>query len=287
MTGASIVVLTHNRAVILKKSIPAMLKLDYPGEYEVIIVNDGSKDNTKEALSKFKNSSKIRIINQERQGTCKSRNNGMRAAKYPIVVTMDDDCLPAKDWLTRLVKGFDNPNVAMVSSYAEFGGTSTAWKKNALEEVGFYDEDYFYYREDTDLVFRLLDAGYTTKIVRADYIHDHKLEKPKTLAAFIKHVIERAGYHKNDVLLYKKHHVRAKKFLKVRLGFLVNPMDDFNRATGRWQGNLNLSSPRGITFLENKSAMHMLAIILGGMAYVALVKAVRLLASFRFKKLLI
>jgi len=287
MMRASIVVLTHNRAGMLDKSIPALLSLDYPGNYEIIIVNDGSTDNTEGVLEKYKSNPKIRIINQERQGPCKARNNGMRAARYPIIVTMDDDCIPAKDWLTRLVKGFDNPKVAMVSSYAEFGGTSTAWRKKSLEEVGYYDEDYFYYREDTDLVFRLLDAGYRAKMVKADFIHEHKPEKPRTPAAFIRHVLERAEYHKNDVLLYKKHPVRAKGFLKIRFGFLVDPMEDFNRATGRWQGRFELSSPRGITFLENSSPLHTLAIILGGMACAALVKTVRLFASFRFKKLLV
>jgi len=286
MEQASIVVLTHNRAGILAETLDAMLRQDFPARYEIIVVNDGSTDATKDVLQKYHK--KMKVINQGRQGPCKARNNGIRAARFPMVVIMDDDCVPERDWLKKLVKGFDKPEVGMVSSFSLHGGTSTAFRKKVLDTIGAYDEDYFYYREDTDLVFRLLDAGYTTKLVRANFFHNHKIENPKSVAGMLKHLQERLLYHQNDVLLYKKHPLRAKKFLKVRWGFFIDPLEDFNRATGRWrQGALALSSPRGISVIENKTPLHTVAIIAAGLCYAVLVKCIRLSASLRFKKLLL
>jgi len=292
---ASIVVLTHNRAKVLDKTLKGMLRLDYPNEYEVIVVNDGSTDNTKDVLNSYQGNKKIVAINEERFGPCKARNNGIKAARFPIVVIMDDDCIPSKDWLINLARGFDSPKTGMVSSYSLFGGTSTAFRASVLDKVNSYDEEYFYYREDTDLVFKILDAGYKGKLVDAEFKHDHKLEKP-SLGKLINHALERASYHKNDVLLYKKHSERARKFLNVKFGFIVDPLEDFNRATGRWADigrnegrtkNISLSSPRGLTYLENKTPIHTISIVLAGLLYVLLVKLVRLYGSVKFKKLLI
>jgi cellulose synthase/poly-beta-1,6-N-acetylglucosamine synthase-like glycosyltransferase len=289
---ASIVVMTHDRANVLERTLNAMLKLDYPTDYEIIVVNDGSTDNTKETLEKFKG--KIRVVNEKRLGPCKARNNGIKLAKYPIVVIMDDDCIPHKNWLKDLVKGFTSDDVGMVSAFSIYGGTSTAFRKEILDKVGLYDEDYFYYREDTDLVFRVMDAGYRARLVKANYVHEHKLEAPKSLTSFVKQAFERAKYHKNDVLLYKKHPKRAKGFLGIKFGFLVNPAEDLYRAIGLWgrkyggkQKKIKLASPRGLTYLENKTLFHTIIIFLMGIFYIFLVKSVRLYASFRFKKPLI
>jgi cellulose synthase/poly-beta-1,6-N-acetylglucosamine synthase-like glycosyltransferase len=290
--NASIVVATYNRVNTLRKVLKAMLELEYPAEYEIIVVNDGSTDNTKQMLEEeFANNPKITVINFEKnQGVCRARNAGIKNARYEIVVNMDHDCIPSKTWLKDLVSGFTNSKVGVVSSYGGFGGTSTAFRKELLEKVGGYDEDYRYYREDTDLTFKIMELGYEYKLVKADYVHDHVETKPKNLIALVRYVLQRLKYHQNDVLLYKKHpNELTRKFLDIKFGFLVNPMYDFKIATGLWKKNgmLNLSSPRGIVFIENKTPLHTLAIIILGLGYVFAVKCSRLIASIKFGKLLI
>jgi glycosyltransferase involved in cell wall biosynthesis len=281
--------MTYNRGKLLEKTLEAMLNLDYPVDYEIIVVNDGSTDNTADILKKFKG--KIKVVNQERMGPCAARNAGIKAAKYPIIVNMDDDCIPVKDWLKDLIRGFDSPDVGVVSAFDIHGGTSTAFRKEALDKVGLYDEEYFYYREDTDLVFRILDAGYTAKKVKAKYEHVH--EYPSGLINGLKYAKDRLRYHINDVLLYKKNPERSKEFLDIWFGFLVNPLRDFRIATGAWySGEVNLSSvklssPRGIVFLENKSPLHAVMIVLLAMGYVIALKLVRLYGSIKHRKLLI
>ncbi|MBU1120664.1 hypothetical protein KJ660_02185, partial [Candidatus Micrarchaeota archaeon] len=112
---------------------------------------------------------------------------------------------------------------------------------------------------------------------------------PNGFIGLLRHGFKRAKNHAKDVLLYKKNPERAKKFLNVRLGFFVDPLTDFRSATGKWHkgGTLNLSSPRGIIFIENKNFLNTVLIFLLGISYVISVKLVRLNASIKYGKLLI
>jgi len=292
LPNASIIVTTFNRANTLKKTLRGILSVDYSSEFEMIVVNDASSDNTKKMLAEeFGKNKKIKIINFSRNsGVCKARNAGIKEAKYPIIVNMDHDCYPAKDWLKTLVKPFSDPKVGISTSYGGFGGTSTAFRKEVVERIGGYDEDYFYYREDTDLAFKIIEAGYDIAHVNAAYQHDHLETKPRDFIALAKYVFQRLKYHQNDVLLYKKHpNELTKRFLDIKFGFIVNPIADFNLATGRWRGKggFEASSPRGISLIKNKSPLHFLLIILAGIGYMLALKLTRLYASIKFGKLLI
>ncbi len=290
--AVSIVVATYKNPVGLEKTVRGLLALDYPSDFEIIVVNDGSPDNTAQVLNEnFSKNKKVKIVNFEKnQGVCRARNAGIKAARFPIVINMDHDCIPEKDWLSKMVLGFDSPKVGVVSAYGGFGGTSTGFRKELLAQVGGYDEEYRYYREDTDLSFKIMDLGYEFRHVKASYVHDHEEVKPKGTLDFVRQVFKRLHYHQNDVLLWKKHPTKVcADFLHVKGGFWVDPRSDFAVATGIWQkkGRFELSSPRGITFLENRSPLHFVLIVLGGLFYVLAVKLARLWGSFRFKKLLL
>ncbi len=291
--NASVVVAAHNGGRVIRKTIRSLLNQKFKGEYEVIVVDDGSEDDTWRFLSDIsKKSKKIRVFRQSNAGVCKARNKGISEARFEVVVIMDQDCVAEADWLEKLVEGFDSNKVGVVSSYDYYGGTSTAFRKDLLMKVGGYDEEYGYYREDTDLSFKIMELGYEFKLVEAKYFHDHEEVKPSGFLEFFKHVLKRLYYHQNDVLLYKKHPTKiCEEFLHVKLGFLVDPLQDFRVATGLWgkgKGKgFSLSSPRGIVFVENKTPLHALIIILGGICYVFAVKFSRLIGSIRFGKLLI
>lgn len=293
---ASIVIATLNNAKVLKKVLNGMLSLDYPNDYEIIVVNDGSTDNTKEMLQKeFGKNKRIKIINLPRSGVCKARNAGIKQASFPIVVNMDHDCIPEKVWLRKIVEPFEDKKVGVTTSFGGYGGTSTAFRKELLDKAGGYDEDYFYYREDTDLTFKIMELGYQfvdvgKKESRGYYFHDHKAVKPEGLIGYLKHGWQRTSYHKNDVLLYRKHPNKlAEDFLHIKFGFLVDPFWDFAIATGLWRKDRKIAlwSPRDITYIENKSPLHLIIIISLGIGYAIAVKLVRLYGSIKFGKLLI
>jgi len=287
---ASIVVATFNHAQKIGATIDGILKVKYPNDFEIIIVNDGSTDNTKQALGAYAKNKKVKIINFEKnRGVCSARNAGIKAAKFPLIVNMDHDCVPKKNWLKNIAKGFTSERVGVVSSMGAFGGTSTAFRKKILDKIGGYDEAYRYYREDTDLTFRIMDSGFGYNVVKADYVHDHEIAKPSGFFEMIKYGLKRLSYHKNDVLLYKKHPKLAKKFLDIKLGFIVNPKKDFQVITGTWMEHEipKLSSPRGMVFLEGKNPWNRALIFLAGIAYLIAIKFYRLLGSIEHGKLLL
>ncbi|MBI4176916.1 MAG: glycosyltransferase [Candidatus Aenigmarchaeota archaeon] len=98
----SIVIPTYNRAGDTEKAVGSVLESDYP-DYEVIVVDDGSKDNTVEILKKFGN--RIKVLQRKKNGgPAAARNDGINAAKGELVAFTDSDCTVSKGWITALVK---------------------------------------------------------------------------------------------------------------------------------------------------------------------------------------
>jgi poly-beta-1,6-N-acetyl-D-glucosamine synthase len=123
----SIIIPAHNEERVIKRCLLSILDLDYP-HFEVIIVNDGSKDKThQESLNymwqfhtkdKFnkKSAPNIKYINLKSNiGKAKALNEGLKVAKGEIVTCMDADAIFKKDALLRGVNYFKDPNVAIVA----------------------------------------------------------------------------------------------------------------------------------------------------------------------------
>src|SRR5439155_26798108 len=95
----SVVVCAYNAERTMEACLASLETLDYP-DYEVIVVNDGSKDRTLEISERFPF---CRIISQENKGLSAARNVGAEAASGEIVAYTDSDCVADSDWLTYLV----------------------------------------------------------------------------------------------------------------------------------------------------------------------------------------
>ena len=84
----SIVVCTFNRLNYLKKCLNSLLEIDFP-EYEIIIVNDGSKDGTEKFLNSL-NNKKIKVIHHKyNKGLSAARNTGIKNSQYEIISFTD------------------------------------------------------------------------------------------------------------------------------------------------------------------------------------------------------
>ncbi len=292
---ASIIMATLNGGIPLIHAVNGMLQQEFSGKYEVIVVDDGSFDGKTPSLLKenFGKNPKVKLITLERSGVCKARNAGIRASQYEVVINMDHDCIPRKDWLQTMVNGFDTLNVGAVSAYGHYGGTSTGFRKEILDHLKGYDEDFFYYREDTDLSFRIMELGFVYKRVDASkkYTEDRTLVTPKGIGKIAAYTLQRFKYHMNDVLLHKKHPTpMCNEFLRVKWDFFVDPIQDFKVATGLWEDSSNkiaLSSPRGLVFLSNRSPVHFFLIVLAGMGYAFAIKLARLAGSIKHGHLLV
>jgi len=297
---ASVVIPTYNDLKFLKKALPKICNQSFE-DFEVIVVNDGSTKATREYLLNYLEKVGTRFMAlhlPKNMGVCVARNKGMKLARGEIVVNMDADCIPTKNWLQELVKPFEDKAVGVVSSYGAFGGTSTAFRKSALVLNGYYDEEFVYYREDTDITFRLIEAGYKFERIPKNFVHIHPEEVPRGITGLIKYGLKRIALHQNDVLLWKKHQNGiCKQFLRMKYTWLVDPWWDFSVATGLWGegGKMGLSSPRfnspynvkSTVFVKCDGFTSFILTILGGLGWMVAVKFGRLVGSIRFGVFLI
>ncbi|MCA9374480.1 glycosyltransferase family 2 protein [Candidatus Peregrinibacteria bacterium] len=99
----SVVIPTYNRSSILQECLQALVEQDLPRkDYEVIVVDDGSQDRTKEVAEEFVHAhDHIRYFHQKNQGQGKARNLGFEHAKGSIIVLINDDMIVRKDFLTQ------------------------------------------------------------------------------------------------------------------------------------------------------------------------------------------
>lgn len=285
----SVVITTFNRAKLLDACLDSVLRLDYP-DYEVVVSEGGSKDETPEVLEKYKG--KITVVIAEKKGIAAGRNAGIRAAKYGYIAIIDDDCVVREDWLKSLVVPLleareKDDKVAVNSQVGQYSGHSIIYLRSAIDEAGLFDDGFIKQRDDSDLAFKLMDLGY--KYIFTEPRFEHHPPHPEGFLKTIKFILHRVKVHEYDVLLYKKHPERSKEFLQIKWGFLISPIKGYKIATGTWadQEIPSLSSPKGVTLLSGESIFHRIAIYLLALMYVLSLMTIRLYGSIKYRKLLI
>ena len=95
----SVLVVTYNRAHFLKEALDSIKRQTFK-DYEVIVVDDGSTDNTKEIVEKYEG---VHYIYQEHGGISKARNTAIKAAKGKWIATLDSDDLWKEEKLQKQV----------------------------------------------------------------------------------------------------------------------------------------------------------------------------------------
>lgn len=105
----SVVVPTRNRAGLLVECIEGLTRQEYPRElYEVIVVDDGSSDDTPSRIAPSSSSGllpKVLYVRQECRGLNVARNTGIRTARGDPICLVDDDTYAPSGWLLHLVSG--------------------------------------------------------------------------------------------------------------------------------------------------------------------------------------
>ncbi|MFD9316806.1 bifunctional polysaccharide deacetylase/glycosyltransferase family 2 protein [Streptomyces sp. NPDC060053] len=128
----SVIVPAYNEKECIANTLKSLAKSTHP--IEIIIVDDGSDDNTSEIsreAAKALGMTNVRVIRQENAGKPAALNNGVRSASYDIVVMMDGDTVFEPDAVFHLVQPFADPNVGAVAGNAKVGNRDTiigAWQ---------------------------------------------------------------------------------------------------------------------------------------------------------------
>ena len=181
----SIVVCCYNAEPTLDECLQSLKELDYPA-YEIIVVDDGSKDRTHEIAGKFSNVRRIQVPNG---GLSRARNLGIEAARGEVVAFIDSDAYADPDWLYYMVSALDehgaaavggpnlsppadgftaqcidespgNPTCVLVDNERaeHIPGCNMAFRKEAFNVVGMFDAQHRAAGDDVDLCWRLLVA---------------------------------------------------------------------------------------------------------------------------------
>jgi O-antigen biosynthesis protein len=183
----SVVVCTHNGGRTIRDCLAGCARLDYPN-YEVIVVNDGSTDDTAEIVRRFD----VRLINTPNNGLSRARNVGLSGASGEIIAYLDDDAWPDEHWLRYLADTFltsdhagvggpnivpqDDPPFAQCVADAPGGpthvlltdrvaehipGCNMAFRVHCLREIEGFDARFRIAGDDVDLCWRLQAHGWS------------------------------------------------------------------------------------------------------------------------------
>lgn len=136
LPNVSVIIPTYNRAHLIMQSIESVLAQTYP-QYEIIIIDDGSTDNTQEVLKGLIDGEKVRYIWQENKGESAARNHGIRQAQGQYIAFLDSDDLWVSEKLEKQVDCLEkHPDAGLVqSSFLKFddltgnnlGVRNTSW----------------------------------------------------------------------------------------------------------------------------------------------------------------
>src|ERR1039458_6471559 len=134
MVDVSVVIATYNRASMLREAIDSVLAQTEPVR-EVIVVDDGSTDNTRDVLSGY--GSRIVALYQPQSGASAARNRAIRAATGEWIAFLDDDDIWLDSKIERqmvIAKGNRNLGLVYCSDYAVDEKLQILWERAAAAE---------------------------------------------------------------------------------------------------------------------------------------------------------
>jgi len=104
----SAIICTHNRAAYLKKAIQSLVDQTLLKEqYEVIVVDNGSIDDTKAVVKSFECFKNLHYLHDSVLGLSQARNTGWQSARGEYIAYLDDDAIACPEWLERIVQAFE------------------------------------------------------------------------------------------------------------------------------------------------------------------------------------
>ena len=189
MRGVSFVIPVRNGGPLVAEALAAVFAEAEGREAEVIVVDDGSTDGSREVLARAAERERLTILDGGGRGPAAAMNRGIRAARHELIAQVDQDVVLRPGWLASLVEELEDEGVAAAQGYFEapadatlsarvmgldleqrYGSIDTAevnhvctgntlYRRSALLAVGGFDES-LGYGGDVDLSTRLVARGH-------------------------------------------------------------------------------------------------------------------------------
>lgn len=243
----SVVIPVHNAAHTLEPCLEALESQTLPrGQYEVIVVDDGSADATAEIARRHES---VLLLSQSHKGAASARNLGARQARGAIILFTDADCVPSPDWIEAMNAPFTGGEVTGVTGVMrthqrglvprfiqlefddrfeklakhpsiDFICTATGgFRRDVFLESGGFREDLLG-AEDVELSFRLASAGHKMVFVpQAIVYHSH----PESILEYARRKCSYAYWRLMVYLRYPRKVIvdsRTPQTQKVQIGLL-------------------------------------------------------------------
>ena len=193
--GVSVIVPAYNEEKVIVQTITSLLNQKYAGALEIVVVDDGSADDTALICEEaYATHSQVTVYRKENGGKASALNYGIARARHEIVIGLDADTVFDDDTVAELVQPLVNPKVAAVAGNAKVGnrinlvtrwqaleyvtsqnldrrafslldcitvvpGAVGAWRRSVVLAVGGFQEDTL--AEDQDLTLAMRRAGYS------------------------------------------------------------------------------------------------------------------------------
>src|SRR5256885_11856384 len=123
---ASVVIAAYNEAKVIAGTLQSLLSTDYKGELEIIVVDDGSADETSAAIQRVADvDPRVRLFQQENHGKARALQRALSAIRHGIVVFVDADTHFQRDTLSLLTEPFADEKIGAVSGHAKVGNLRT------------------------------------------------------------------------------------------------------------------------------------------------------------------
>lgn len=220
----SVVIPTYRRPALLRRCLGALLAQTlHPSLFEIVVADDAPDTAVRELVERLQSRARCAlryVAVRATQGAAGARNAGWRAAQGEVIAFTDDDTVPDRNWLLAGLRALaggasavtgrvemplperptDYEKDAAGLTRAEFVTANCFVRRDVLERIGGFDERFTSaWREDSDLHFRLLEAG-----CRIDHAPDAVVVHPIRAAGF---GVSLAQQRKVvfDALLYRKH----------------------------------------------------------------------------------
>lgn len=212
MKKASIIIPAHNSEKTIKQTIRSITSQNFFNnkDYELIVVDDGSTDNT----SEIANSLGAKVILGSHGGPSEARNLGVSSSKGKILIFIDSDCIAENGWLKWITEGFSEKSVGAVGGpyskndlsedfSTQFLNTEMNWRfsnikrkyvsghgsynlavrRSVFLQVGGFNKNYNQHAtEDWEFTSRIVEAGHKILFERnATVMHHHRIKFSKYL----------------------------------------------------------------------------------------------------------